>query len=167
VRALSALVHLQDYDPAWPGVFANAAREIEAALGSAALGVEHVGSTAVPGLAAKPTIDIDLVVDDSREENAYVPTLEAIGYTLARREPDWFEHRLLKRREPSTNLHVFTAGCEEVQRMIAFRDRLRANEADRARYERTKRRLAERPWPTLQDYAEAKTAVIAEIMART
>ena len=131
-----------------------------------ALLVEHAGSTSVPHLAAKPIIDIVLAVPDSPDEDDYVPALEAAGYRLRIREPDWFEHRLLKKADPSANLHVFSAGCEEIDRMLAFRDQLRTNEADRELYERTKRELAARKWAYVQDYADAKTEVVEEIVAR-
>ena len=165
-EVLAAPVLLADYDPEWPGLYEREAARIEAALGGRALRIEHVGSTAVPGLAAKPLIDVALVVSDSADEQAYVPALEAAGYTLRIREPDWFEHRLLKGPDTSVNVHVFSAGCEEVERMLRFRDRLRANDRDRELYERTKRDLAARTWTYVQEYADAKTAVVEEILAR-
>jgi GrpB-like predicted nucleotidyltransferase (UPF0157 family) len=127
--------------------------------------VEHVGSTSVPGLAAKPIIDIALVVTDSRDEAAYVPDLEAVGYVLHVREPDWHEHRLLKRDEPAVNLHVFSAESAEVDRMVQFRDRLRSRPDQRALYERTKRELAARHWTHVQNYADAKSAVVEQILS--
>ena len=157
---------LQDYDDAWPMRFEREARRIRAALGMRSLLVEHAGSTAVPGLAAKPIIDIVLAVADSSDEDAYVPALEAQGYELRIREPDWYEHRVLKKTEPNVNLHVFPAGCIEIDRMLAFRDHLRADEADRELYERTKRELAGREWAYVQDYADAKTEVVEDIIAR-
>ncbi len=107
---------------------------IREALGDRALRIEHVGSTSVPGLAAKPVIDIDLVVADSSDEDAYVPPLEAAGYVLRIREPDWYEHRLFKGPDTNVNVHVFSAGCEEVERMVAFRDWLRTHDDDRELY---------------------------------
>jgi len=95
-----------------------------------------------------------------------VPALEAEGYALRIREPEWYEHRVLKKTEPKVNLHVFPAGCEEIDRMLAFRDHLRTNDADRELYERTKRELASRHWAYAQDYADAKSAVVAEIVSR-
>jgi GrpB-like predicted nucleotidyltransferase (UPF0157 family) len=120
----------------------------------------------VPGLAAKPIIDIVLAVPDSSDEDTYVPALEAAGYVLRIREPDWYEHRVLKKTEPNVNLHVFTEGCVEIDRMLAFRDHLRADAADRELYERTKRDLAAREWAYVQDYADAKTEVVEEIITR-
>jgi GrpB-like predicted nucleotidyltransferase (UPF0157 family) len=159
-------IELVEYDEAWPTRFEREAKRIRAALGVRALLVEHAGSTSVPGLAAKPIIDIVLAVPESPDEDVYVPPLEAEGYELSIREPDWYEHRLLKKADPSVNLHVFSAGCAEIDRMLAFRDHLRTNEADRELYERTKRELAAREWAYTQDYADAKTEVVEEIMAR-
>jgi GrpB-like predicted nucleotidyltransferase (UPF0157 family) len=161
-----AKIHLAEYDPGWPGRYADEAARIRAALGAEVLAVEHVGSTSVPGLAAKPVIDIDLVVPDSANEDAYVPALEAAGYVLRIREPDWFEHRMLVRERPKVQVHVFSRDCPEIERMLAFRDRLRGNDADRELYERTKRELAVRTWRYVQDYADAKTDVVEDIMTR-
>jgi GrpB-like predicted nucleotidyltransferase (UPF0157 family) len=166
LRPLAGPIELADYDAAWPTLYEHEAEKIRVALGPAALRVEHAGSTAVPGLAAKPIIDIILVVADSDDEDAYVPALEAAGYVLRIREPDWFKHRMLRGREPTVNLHVFSPRCEEVERMLIFRDRLRADESDRALYERTKRELAQRKWTFGQNYADAKSAVVEQIMAR-
>jgi GrpB-like predicted nucleotidyltransferase (UPF0157 family) len=128
--------------------------------------LEHVGSTSVPGLAAKPRIDILLGVSSSADEAAYVPALEASGYVLRIREPAWHEHRLLKGPETDLNLHVFSQGCPEIDRMLRFRDWLRSHDADRELYARTKRELARRDWKYTQEYADAKTAVVEEILAR-
>ncbi len=165
-KPLDGPVELVDYDPKWREQFRREEERIRGALGEQALQVEHAGSTAVPGLAAKPVIDIVLVVADTTDEPAYVTDLEAAGYTLRIREPDWFEHRLLKRTEPSVNLHVFPAGCEEVDRMLAFRDHLRSHDADRELYERTKRELAAREWDYVQHYADAKGEIVQAILAR-
>ena len=159
-------VVLAEYDPEWPKWFARAAEQIRGALGDAVLRLDHVGSTSVPGLASKPLIDINLVVDDTTDEEAYVPKLEALGYVLRVREPDWYEHRLLRGNDPPVNLHVFPPGCEEIGRMLVFRDWLRTNEADRELYERTKRELGAKQWKYVQNYADAKTAVVEEILKR-
>ncbi len=163
---LNGSIQLVDYDPAWPGLFAREAGRVRAALGERVLLLEHVGSTSVPGLAAKPRIDMLLVVADSSDEPAYVPALEAAGYVLHIREPDWYEHRLFKRADVALNLHVFTAGCAEIERMLLFRNWLRDHPDDRQLYERTKRELARREWKYTQNYADAKTAVVEEILAR-
>jgi GrpB-like predicted nucleotidyltransferase (UPF0157 family) len=159
-------IELAEYDPAWPELYGREAEKIRAALGDRVRALEHAGSTSVPGLAAKPIIDIVLAVADSADENAYVPALELAGYVLAIREPDWHQHRLLKGTDPIVNLHVFSHGSAEVERMLAFRDRLRTNEAERLLYERTKRELARRTWTYTQDYADAKTQVVEAILAR-
>ena len=135
-------------------------------LGERALLIEHVGSTSVPGLAAKPTIDVLLVVADSADEDAYLPALEAAGYVLRIREPDWHEHRMLVDRVASVQVHVVSEGCPEIERWLIFRDRLRSDTADRELYERTKRELAARTWRYVQNYADAKTEVVEEIIAR-
>src|SRR5262249_61995494 len=136
---LDGPVVLADYDPAWPAVFAREEARMRRALGDRALLVEHVGSTSVPGLLAKPIIDIVLCVEDSAAEATYVPALEAEGYALRIREPGWHEHRMLKGGEPDVNLHVFTLGSPEVDRTLLFRDRLRAVPEGRARYHAAKR----------------------------
>ena len=159
-------ITLAEYDPGWPRLFEREAERIRGVLGGRALLVEHAGSTSVPGLAAKPVIDIVLAVADSSDETSYVPALEAAGYVLRIREPDWYEHRLFKGPDTNINLHVFSQGCEEIGVMLAFRDHLRANEVDRELYERTKRELAARDWEYVQDYADAKTEVVKQIVAR-
>jgi len=162
----NAPITLADYDPAWSALFAREADRIRAALGSTAIQVEHAGSTSVPGLAAKPIIDIVLAVPDSADEEAYVPALETAGYVLRVREPGWFEHRMFKGPDTDINLHVFTVGASEIDRMLLFRDWLRANDADREAYLRVKRDLAQRTWRHVQHYADAKSAIVAEITAR-
>src|SRR5215203_3950483 len=161
-----APVELAEYDPEWPEVYRREEEKICAALGERAILVEHVGSTSVQGLPAKPVIDINLEVADTTDEAAYVPALDEAGYTLRIREPDWFEHRLFKGVDPKVNLHVFPAGCAEVERMLRFRDHLRANDSDRDLYLRTKRELAARTWEHVQHYADAKSEVVEEIMRR-
>lgn len=159
-------ITLREYDPAWPASFEREATRIRAALGERAVVLEHTGSTSVPGLAAKPIIDIALGVPDSTAEADYVPQLEAAGYELIVREPEWHEHRLFKDPGRTVNLHTFTAGSPEIERMVTFRDWLRANAGDRALYERTKRELAARTWAYVQDYADAKTEVVDAILGR-
>lgn len=162
----NAPIDLADYDPRWPQLFAAERDRLRAALGDTALLIEHVGSTSVPGLSAKPIIDIVLAVPDSADEPAYLPWLVAAGYVLRLREPKWFEHRLFKGPDTDVNVHVFSAGTPEIDRMIRFRDRLRHDAADRELYARTKRELAARTWRHVQHYADAKTAVIDDIMSR-
>jgi GrpB-like predicted nucleotidyltransferase (UPF0157 family) len=159
-------IRLRKSDPAWPQLYAREEARIGAALGDKVLLLEHVGSTSVPGLAAKPIIDLALAVADSADEMSYVPPLEAQGYILKIREPDWFEHRLLKGPDTDVNLHVFSVGAAEIGRMITFRDHLRANIDDLRLYEATKRELASRDWKYVQNYADAKSAIVLEIIER-
>jgi GrpB-like predicted nucleotidyltransferase (UPF0157 family) len=163
---LSGPLEVRDYDPAWPDAYRRKASRVIEALGERVVTLEHVGSTSVPGLAAKPIIDMVLEVPDSSDEPAYVPALEAAGYALRIREPSWFEHRMLRPPDRSAHLHVFSAGCPETRRMVRFRDHLRTSAADRELYATTKRELAAREWKYMQQYADAKTDVVAEIMAR-
>lgn len=158
---------LAEPDPAWPAHAAERMTAIRDALPGTVLELHHAGSTAVADLPAKPVLDLVLVVADPADEAAYVPALEAIGYELRIREPDWYEHRVLRIvDELSVNLHVFGAGCVEVRRMLAMRDRLRADATDRERYAAVKRDLAARDWRTVQHYADAKSEVVAEILGR-
>jgi len=120
----------------------------------------------VPGPCVEPTIDVLLVVDDPSDERPYVPSLEAAGHTPSIREPDRFEHRLLKRSDPNIDLHFFSYGAPEIGRMLRLRDRLRPDNADRKLYARTKRILAQRVWRHVQDYADAKTDVIEDMIGR-
>jgi GrpB-like predicted nucleotidyltransferase (UPF0157 family) len=165
-RPLAGPVEIHEYDPEWLRLYEREEERIRAVLGDRVIRIDHVGSTSVPGLPAKPLIDVALEVPDSADEAAYVPALEASGYNLRIREPDWFEHRLLKGPDADVNVHVFTAGCEEVDRMIRFRDWLGEHAAERELYAERKRELAGRDWKYMQQYADAKTAVIDEIMAR-
>ena len=166
VAPLAGPILIANYDPEWPRLFEREAERIRAALGDRVLLLEHVGSTSVPGLAAKPKIDILLVVADSADEPTYVPPMEAAGYVLQIREPDWYQHRMFKGPDTDINLHVFSSGCEESDRMLLFRNWLRNNTVDRLLYERTKRDLASQNWKYMQNYADAKTAVVADILAR-
>ena len=165
VSALSGKVVLEEYDAAWKGIFEEEKEKIGRALGRNGIVTEHVGSTSVPGLCAKPVIDILLIVRDSSDENAYVSQLERVGYTMRIREPEWFRHRMLKKHNPEVNLHVFSYGCSEAKRMLDFRDWLRTNEGDRMLYGNTKKALVQREWQYLQDYADAKSEVVREIFS--
>jgi GrpB-like predicted nucleotidyltransferase (UPF0157 family) len=155
-----------EYDPRWPDLFRREADRIRLALGRRALLIEHTGSTSVPGLAAKPLIDMLLVVTDSSDEDSYRPVLESAGYVLQIREADWHEHRMFKGPDTDINLHVFSTGCPEIERILGFRDWLRRNAADRDLYARTKLSLAQKEWESVQDYADAKTAIVEEIIGR-
>ncbi len=158
-------IKIADYDRDWPRKFEAHARVIADALGGSALRIEHIGSTSVPSLAAKPIIDILVVVPDSADESAYLSQLEAAGYVLRVREPDWNEHRMFRTPEKDAHIHIYSVGCPEIERNLTFRDRLRRNIDDRRRYEQTKRELAAKEWPDMNAYAEAKTEVIESIIA--
>ena len=166
VNPLNGSIWIVDYDSQWGALFEREAARIRSVLSVSALRIEHVGSTSVPGLAAKPIIDIVLVVTDSADETAYVPLLEAAGYRLDVREADWYEHRMFKGPDTDINLHTFSVACPEVDRMLAFRDWLRVSPADRQLYARTKLDLAQKQWTFTQNYADAKTAVVDDIMTR-
>lgn len=166
LQPLSAPIRLVEYDPEWPEKFRREADRIRAVLGDRVLQLEHVGSTAVPGLPAKPIVDMLLGLADSADEPAYLPAMESAGYVLRIREPEWYEHRLFKGPDTNINLHVFSSGCPEIGRMLAFRDWLRSNAPDRELYARTKLELTQENWKYVQNYADAKTAVVEQILAR-
>lgn len=159
-------IEIRDYDPVWPMLYAREEARIRAILGERVLRMEHAGSTSVPGLPAKPIIDIVLEVANSADEAAYAADLESKGYPLTIREPDWFEHRQFKGPDTNVNLHVFSQGCEEFETMLRFRDHLRSHVEDRELYAKVKRELASEDWVYVQQYADAKTAVVREILAR-
>jgi GrpB-like predicted nucleotidyltransferase (UPF0157 family) len=158
-------VQLAEYDPQWPARFEARAVELRRILGDRARLIEQIGSTSVPGLAAKPIIDIVVGIDDPDDEPAYLPDLEAAGYDLRVREP---QHRCLRIGEPDepVNLHCYPPDHAETRKYLVFRDRLRADEADRHLYEATKRSLTDREWRDINYYAEAKQPVIDAILER-
>jgi GrpB-like predicted nucleotidyltransferase (UPF0157 family) len=166
VEFLNNTIHLAPYDSSWPSVYAQEAVRVREVLGEKALLLEHVGSTSVPGLCAKPVIDMLLAVENSADEGSYRPGLEAEGYGLRIREPDWYEHRCFKLGRVDANLHVFSSGCREIGRMLLFRDWLRREERDRLLYERIKKKLAAKEWKATQNYADAKSEVVEKILSR-
>lgn len=167
IPQLEGKIEVVLYNPDWPAQFESEAAAIRQILGNQVLELEHVGSTSVPGLPAKPILDIDLVVPDSTNEGAYVPALEATGYKLTIREPHWHEHRMLKRSDPSAvNLHVWTTGSPEATRHRIFRDWLRTHKADRHAYGSHKQALAEQDFRYMHEYNNAKSVLIREILAR-
>ena len=127
---------------------------IRSVLGRRVIRIEHVGSTSVPELPAKPIVDIVLEALDSADEPAYVPAMESAGYVLRIREPDWFEHRLFKGPDTDVNVHVFTAGCEEVEQMLLFRDERPAHR--RRRPGALRRRKARPRSPGLEIHAAVR-----------
>jgi GrpB-like predicted nucleotidyltransferase (UPF0157 family) len=157
---------IEDYDPAWVDRFAAASSMLSEVLGGLILDVEHVGSTSVPGLAAKPVIDIDLLIDDTTDETRYVPALQTLGYRLVLREPWWHGHRMLVGPAEDVNLHVWPQTAPEPIRHKLFRDWLRSHPEDRDLYATTKRRLARDTAHQPGDYSLAKNDVIDDIYAR-
>jgi GrpB-like predicted nucleotidyltransferase (UPF0157 family) len=156
-------VTLVEWDPAWPERFEREAARIRSALGPVARRVEHIGSTSVEGLAAKPVVDILLTVADADAEADFVPALEAAGYVLRVREP---RHRMLRTPDLGVHVHVYADDDPECARCLVFRDRLRTDTEDRAAYERLKRELAVRDWADRQEYADAKGELVEAIIAR-
>lgn len=162
-------IEIAPSDPRWPQTFAQLSMLIIDALGEQALGVEHVGSTAVPGLPAKPIIDIDLTVPDVTDEPSWLPHLEASGFVLRVREPWWYEHRCLRLDRPRCNLHVFPPDCPEVARHRIFRDWLRQSSEDLALYRDAKLAAAgatNEKGEGVQDYNARKQRIIREICHR-
>jgi len=156
-------IEVVDPDPTWPDRFAAERRRIEAALADLDVRIEHVGSTSVPGLAAKPLIDVQVSVPDVDDEAAWLPALEAAGYVLRVREPG---HHMVRTPERDVHVHVCDAGSAWERRHLLFRDWLRSSDADRDRYGAAKRMLATKEWPTMQHYTEAKSDVIGDIILR-
>jgi GrpB-like predicted nucleotidyltransferase (UPF0157 family) len=155
---------VRPFDPAWAAEFGRMRALLGATLGDRAVQISHVGSTAVPGLPAKPIIDIDLTVPDSAAEADYLPALVAAGFRLIAREPEWEEHRCLTFVSPNTNLHVFSPGAIEPQRHLLFRERMRRVSADREAYGTLKLALAAEGFAG--DYNGAKAALIYDIYER-
>ena len=156
-------IRILAYNPAWPALFTRERRRIIAALGPLARRVDHVGSTGVPGLAAKPIIDIDVSVPDADDETAYLGPLTAAGYHLRVRQPG---HRMVRTQDLRVHVHVCTVGSEWERRHLLFRDWLRRDECDRELYGQLKLRLAQQDWPDMNAYADAKGPLIAEITER-
>ena len=142
-RPTDYTLRVEEPDPTWPQQYAALEAEVRTVLGERVIEIQHIGSTAVPGLPAKPIIDVDLTVPDPTAESSYVPDLERLGLVHWLTEPDWHQHRLLKRlTEPRVHLHVFGPECPEPVRHRMFRDHLLADSEDRARYAEAKRAAA-------------------------
>ena len=153
-------------DPSWPDMFEVVATKVRSALGDRALLLEHIGSTSVPDLWAKPMIDVDLVVADSSREDTYLPDLEAAGFVLRAREPQWHEHRVFRGADPSSILHVWSPGSQELERHLVFRDWLRTHPDDRAAYGALKAELAARGFRDVMDYNNHKAEHIYDLYER-
>ncbi len=155
---------LVPYRQEWPETFRLHRERIAAALGSGALGIDHIGSTAVPGLDAKPIVDMLVVVADSADEDSYLPTMENCGYALRVREPDFEEHRMFRTPERDVHVHVLSEGSPEIERYLRFRDALRATPFLRARYQELKRSLAAQGPQDMNAYARAKSEFVDAII---
>jgi GrpB-like predicted nucleotidyltransferase (UPF0157 family) len=156
-------VALSEYDPEWPRRFEAARMELAGALGELATGIDHIGSTAVPGLAAKPIIDVLVTVSSIDPDDEYVAAIESVGYELRVREEG---HRMFRPPARNVHVHVWAEGSTEAVDYLLLRDRLRSNPADRQAYEAVKRELAREDWPDVNYYAKAKGPFIAELLAR-
>ena len=154
---------ISDYDHAWPLRFAELEARIRSALGDIALAVEHIGSTSVPQLAAKPIVDVLVVVADVDDEPSYVSALEEAGFVLRVREE---RHRMFRTPERDVHIHVYSSGDQAIADYLDLRDWLRVDESDRALYAGVKRDLAQRPWTDMNHYADAKTDVIKQVLGR-
>jgi GrpB-like predicted nucleotidyltransferase (UPF0157 family) len=154
---------IEDYDPAWVARFAQVHAALQDALGPTAHRIEHFGSTAVPGLAAKGIVDVMVTVDDADDEENYGPRLERAGFAIRVRQPG---HRMYRTPEQDVHVHVFSEDGDSARIRLLFRDWLRHDESDRRLYEDTKRELARRDWSATNDYSQAKDAVVGEILAR-
>jgi GrpB-like predicted nucleotidyltransferase (UPF0157 family) len=158
-----AEISVVDYDERWPLRFREIAERVRRALAADVVDVEHIGSTSVPGLAAKPIVDVLLTVADVSNEAAYLPALESAGFLLRVREP---AHRMVRTPARDAHVHVYEPGRPEVRDHLDLRDWLRVDAQDRELYAATKRTLARQQWDDMNDYADAKTEVISDILAR-
>lgn len=160
-------VIIVEYDLAWPVQFEKIKTTVLARLGPVAVAVEHVGSTSVPGLAAKPIIDIDVVVPDESDVPAAIRLLRTLGY----------EHEgdlgITGREAFSVpigatphHLYLVTASSRELKRHLAFRNRLRADPEAAREYEALKRRLAAQFGADRSGYSESKSTFVEKLLAR-
>ncbi|KAI0203548.1 GrpB domain protein [Astrocystis sublimbata] len=162
-------LEIVEYNKEWPAKFADVESIIRGALGNRVVLLQHVGSTSVPGLAAKDIIDIDLEVADPADEDSYVPDLKTAGFQLLFREPKWYNHRFFHLEDPYTNLHVFGPGCPEAARHRMFRDWLREHEDDRQLYAESKREAASLSLAANEgtmEYTYRKEPVVRDILRR-
>ncbi len=152
------------YDPAWPARYEAWRDQLAGELGATALRVDHVGSTAVPGLAAKPIIDVQVSVRDVEDEATYVPAIERAGVAFRSREVGHRYFRPSGDRPRDVQVHVCRAGSDWERLHLLFRDFLRAQAPTRYAYGRLKLELAERYRDDRIAYNEAKTAFILDAL---
>lgn len=158
-------IQLNPYDEKWPALFEREKERILKILKDKALMIEHIGSTSVPGLMAKPIIDILLVVEDAGKEEDYMDDLCRHGYILRVREPDFENHHMFKGPDTDIHLHVFSKGSKEIKKYLLFRNYLRLHDDARELYENTKKELAKKTWKYVQNYADAKSEVVQKILS--
>lgn len=158
-------IQLNPYDEKWPALFEREKERILKILKDKALMIEHIGSTSVPGLMAKPIIDILLVVEDAGKEEDYMDDLYRHGYILRVREPDFENHHMFKGPDTDIHLHVFSKGSKEIEKYLLFRNYLRLHDDARELYENTKKELAKKTWKYVQNYADAKSEVVQKILS--
>jgi Uncharacterized conserved protein len=154
---------LVPYSESWPESYMHEQAKIQHALGSRALRIEHIGSTSIEGLTAKPIIDILLIVEDCDNEDSYLPMLLDEGYVLRVREPG---HRMVRTPDLGVQIHIGSSDADWARRHILFRDYLRSNPTDKKAYETLKQKLATQEWETMNHYADAKGPLIQEITGR-
>ena len=158
-------IQLNPYDEKWPALFEREKERILKILKDKALMIEHIGSTSVSGLMAKPIIDILLVVEDAGKEEDYMDDLCRHGYILRVREPNFENHHMFKGPDTDIHLHVFSKGSKEIEKYLLFRNYLRLHDDARELYENTKKELAKKTWKYVQNYADAKSEVVQKILS--
>jgi GrpB-like predicted nucleotidyltransferase (UPF0157 family) len=160
-------VEIVPYSSEWPERFAGLGRTFRAALSDAVVRIDHIGSTSVPGLAAKPIIDIQISVEDFDPPDLYRVPLERLGYVFRADNPERTKRYFREPHgAPRTHIHVRRIGSWAEQFALLFRDYLRAHSEDAQRYEAFKRGLAERYRQDRHGYTDAKGPFIWEIMRR-
>lgn len=160
------VIEIVPYSSAWPHQFQDHSTRIKDAIGEVALRIEHIGSTSVERLAAKPIIDILVVIADPSKEELYLQSLLNAGYELRVREPDYDNHRMFRTTERDVHIHIYPPSSEEVERYLIFRDFLRTNPEARDEYAALKQKLSESNWKDMNEYSAAKTSFIDEIITR-
>jgi GrpB-like predicted nucleotidyltransferase (UPF0157 family) len=161
-------VRLVDSDPGWPRAFELLAAELRAALGELSVAVEHVGSTAVPGLVAKPILDLAVGLAPAADPDRVVRAIERLGYEYRGDKGDTGGLLFVLEDRPAhriAHLHVVPHGGERWRRYLAFRDRLRTDPDARAAYSEVKRRLGEQFEGDRQAYTAGKAAFVAWLLS--